>query len=50
MLSELHTQPRQALERSPVMDDVGEENIAPSQAAAVALAREHMQASDAVRA
>jgi sulfate permease, SulP family len=48
VLSELHTQPRQALERSPVLDDVGEENIAGSQTAAVALAREHIQAVAAV--
>lgn len=46
MLCELHEQPRLALERSPVMDDVGEENIAPTQTAAVALAREYIQTSE----
>ena len=42
ILSELHAQPRQALERSPVMDDVGQENIADSLTAAVAMAREQI--------
>ncbi|HZS57750.1 MAG TPA: SulP family inorganic anion transporter [Gemmatimonadaceae bacterium] len=45
ILSELHAQPRQALERSPVMDDIGEENITDTQAAAIALAREHHDAT-----
>jgi hypothetical protein len=32
------------------MDDVGEENIAESQAVAVALAREHMAVQNAIQA
>jgi sulfate permease, SulP family len=50
ILSELHAQPRQALERSPVMDDVGEENIADSQTAAVQLAREQIAVQNVVSA
>jgi SulP family sulfate permease len=42
ILSELHPQPRQALERSAVLEDVGEENIANDQATAVQLARDHI--------
>ncbi len=50
ILSELHAQPRQALERSPVMDDVGEENIADSQTTAVQLAREQIAVQRVVSA
>jgi sulfate permease, SulP family len=49
ILSELHAQPRHALERSPVMDDVGEENIADSQTMAVQLAREQIAVQSVVR-
>ncbi len=49
ILTELHAQPRQALERSPVADDVGPENIAPSLAAGVELAREFVHSIDAIR-
>jgi sulfate permease, SulP family len=48
ILSELHAQPHQALTRSPVMDDVGEENITASLAAAVTRAREHIQGLEMV--
>jgi SulP family sulfate permease len=50
ILSELHPQPRVALERSPVMDDIGEENIAGTQADAVALAGEHIAVQNAIHA
>jgi len=50
ILSELFAQPRAALQRSTVMDDVGEENIAPTVDAALALAREHIHAVDVVLA
>lgn len=50
ILAELHPQPRQALERSPVMDDVGEENIAESLPAAVETAREHLALRRAIQA
>ena len=50
ILSELHAQPREALERSPVMDDVGEENLADSLTTAVALAREHIASQNAIHA
>jgi SulP family sulfate permease len=50
ILSELHPQPRVALERSPVMDDIGEENIAGTQADAVALASEHIAVQNAIHA
>ena len=50
ILSELHPQPRAALERSPVMDDIGEENIAGTQADAVALAGEHIAFQNAIHA
>ena len=50
ILCELHAQPRQALERSPVMDDVGEENIADSQTTAVQLAREQIAVQRVVSA
>jgi SulP family sulfate permease len=50
ILSELHQQPRVALERSPVMDDIGEENIASTQADAVALAGEHIALQNAIHA
>jgi sulfate permease, SulP family len=43
ILCELHEQPAEALKRSTVLDDVGEENLAPSLAAAVSLAREHLE-------
>jgi SulP family sulfate permease len=49
ILAELHAQPREALERSPVMDDVGEENIADSLDTAVAMAREHIQGLKVVK-
>lgn len=42
ILCELHEQPAQALRRSTVLDDVGEENLAPTLAVALALAREHL--------
>lgn len=50
ILSELHPQPRHALHRSTVLADVGEENIADSFDDALALAREHVQASALVAA
>jgi len=50
ILSELHPQPRVALERSPVMDDIGEENIAGTQADAVALAGEHIALQNTIHA
>jgi SulP family sulfate permease len=50
ILSELHPQPRAALEQSPVMDDIGEENIAGTQADAVALAGEHIAFQNAIHA
>jgi SulP family sulfate permease len=50
ILSELHPQPRVALERSPVMDDIGEENVAGTQADAVALAGEYIAVQNAIHA
>jgi SulP family sulfate permease len=50
ILSELHPQPRQALERSAILDDVGEENIANDQATAVQLARDHILTQNAIQA
>ncbi len=48
ILCELHDQPRSALSRSPVMDDVGEENVSPTFDAALATARDHIEASRAL--
>ena len=44
ILCELHQQPAEALTRSTAMDDVGEENLAPTLEAALVLAREHLVA------
>lgn len=49
ILAELHEQPAAAMAKSVVMDDVGEENLAPSLPAALKLAREHLQAIDTLR-
>ncbi len=43
IVSELFAQPRAALLRSTVLDDVGEENLAPTFEAALALAHEHLE-------
>jgi sulfate permease, SulP family len=48
ILCELHEQPAEALTRSTVMDDVGEENLAPTLVAALTLAREHLGAVQAL--
>ncbi len=44
ILAELFEEPRAALARSAVIDEVGEENLTPTFAAAIALAREHVSA------
>jgi sulfate permease, SulP family len=49
ILSELHPQPRQALLRSAVMDDIGEENLADSLTAAATMAREYVQETNMIR-
>jgi sulfate permease, SulP family len=43
ILSELYYQPRQALDRSTVIDDVGSENIATTLDTALAIAQEHLE-------
>lgn len=46
ILSELHAQPREALGRSTVLDDVGPENLAATLDAALVIADEHLQARE----
>jgi sulfate permease, SulP family len=44
VICELHPQPAETLRRSTVIEDVGEENLAPTLGAALDLAREHLAA------
>lgn len=50
ILCELHQQPAAALTRSAAMEDVGEENLAPTLEAALVLAREHLVAAKTLTA